>query len=459
MAGRPRDPGVVLVTVDSLRHDAVDPETAPTLSRLERDGISCEHAFAHGNWTPFSFPPILGPDHVFEDTGGIGLPETPVLAEVLGDDGVETGGFNAANGFLSRYWGYHRGFDEFDAFLGDTSDGVYSKYLAAHPTVQGWLQWGAAGLRRRFWPFGSASKPFVDTSKLIDVERRATDFLDRVEGRFFLWIHYMDTHTPYLPAVKHLDDQTPLDWPRRLKTHLLAGLGRQMGDRSLDQLRSLYRGAVRQVDASIDRLLDHLRSIGRRDETTIIVTGDHGEEFQEHGHLAHYPKLYEELVHVPLIVDTPHRESGSIEEAVGLDTIPPTVMAALGVDRPTHFGGRCLFEPRSSEPVFSVTVRARTPTHQPIPRSTAEGELIVSARTDRWTYIRHTDTGFRELYDRVTDPGETQDRWADLGGSPAVRRIESATETYLRRLEGEESTSDPSVPEAVTGRLSALGYQ
>ena len=459
MGGRPRESGVVLITVDSLRYDAIGPEAAPAISRLNRRGISCEQAFVHGNWTPFSFPSILGPDHVFVGSGGIGLPDAPVLAEVLGADGIETGGFNAANGFLSRYWGYDRGFDEFDAFLGDTSDGVYSKYLAAHPTVQGWLQWGAAGVRRRLWPFGSRTKPFVDTSKLIDVERRATAFLDRVEGRFFLWVHYMDTHTPYLPAVQHLDNPTPLDWPRRLKTHLLAGLGRRMDERSLDQLRTLYRGAVRQVDASIDRLLAHLRSIGRRDVTTVVVTGDHGEEFQEHGHLAHYPKLYEELVHVPLIVDSPNQGASSIPGAVGLNAIPPTVMEALDVDIPAHFGGRSLFDPRSSDPVFSVTVRAETPTHQPIPRSTAEGELVVSARTDRWTYIRHSDSGLRELYDRNADPGETRDRWPELEGSSTVRRLEAATDTYLKRLESEGPASTTPVPESVTGRLSALGYQ
>ena len=248
----------------------------------------------------------------------------------------------------------------------------------------------------------------------------------------------MDTHTPYLPAVKYLDEPTPLDWPRRLRTHLMAGLGRQLDDPSLAQLRSLYRGAVRQVDDSIARVLEHLRSVDRLDRTAVVVAGDHGEEFQEHGHLAHYPKLYDELVHVPLIVRTPGRSLASVTDPVGLDAIPPTVMDALGVAPPSHFRGRSLLAPGPppAEPVFSVTVRADTPIHQPIPRSVAEGELLVSVRTDRWTFIRHIDSGTRELFDRTRDPAEARDRWPEFADSPLGRHLDEAVQSHLGGLKG-----------------------
>jgi len=121
---------------------------------------------------------------------------------------------------------------------------------------------------------------------------------------------------------------------------------------------------VRQVDASVGRLLDTLEAAGIADETAIVVAGDHGEEFQEHGHLAHYPKLYDELIHVPLIVNVPGEDGGRrVSEHVGLDAIPPTVADLLDVESPPEWRGESL-EPAVSggespdqEPVVSVTVR------------------------------------------------------------------------------------------------------
>ena len=112
----------ILVTVDSLRTDAIEPYggeyDTPTFSALAERGTVFENAFAHGNWTPMSFPSILASRPVFADTGRIGVDGVTTLAERLQAAGVATGGFNAANGFLTEHWGYDAGFDSFDAFVG-----------------------------------------------------------------------------------------------------------------------------------------------------------------------------------------------------------------------------------------------------------------------------------------------------------------------------------------------------
>lgn len=453
-------PVTVLLTVDSLRADAL-PDDGP-LSALERRGTTFENAFAHGNWTPFSFPSILGGEHVFSGSHDIGLPTRPTLAKTLLDAGISTAGFNGANGFLTDHWGYDRGFETFETFTSSSNDGFYSKYLTAHPTVQAWLQVAASPFRRLLRYDGGAR----NVSRMKDVEDYAIDFIERTKPPFFLWMHYMDVHTPYVPAPKFVRDETGVNVGslKMLRAHAQAGLGKEVGGEALDNLQSLYRAAIRQVDESVGRVVSALSDRGLLDDACFLFAGDHGEEFMEHGHLAHYPKLYEELIHVPLIVSHPDGEAETVERAVGHDAIPATICDAMGVDH--DFGGRSLLDGTPDpSPVTSVAVRGPSVTYQPIPRRLDDGELLVSARTREWSYIHHTESGKRELYDRTADPEETENLLDDAGGGSidvpgylheaVEKRIDAMAPSGTETGDGEGK--EP--PSAVTDRLKALGYQ
>ncbi|MEF8842016.1 MAG: sulfatase [Haloarculaceae archaeon] len=480
-----RTRGVLLITVDSLRADAFG--VMPRVRGLAERGVRFDRAFAHGNWTPFSFPSILGADPVFTDSPRVGPSRRPTLAETLERDGVDTAGINAANGFLTAHWGYDRGFRSYETFM-DPS-GPVGRFLAAHPTVGGWAQVLGSPLRRAANVIRGAERHHaVDTSHLLAAEDRALEFLEErsdsdgpasdpaTDDRFFLWVHYMDTHTPYVPAPRHVRAVT--DGKKgaagMLGAHLRAGLGRGVGDRTLDALWDLYLGAAHQVDASVGRLLDALDERGLREETAVVVAGDHGEEFMEHGHLAHYPKLYDELIHVPLVVDAPDATPNAVEDAVGLDVLPPTVADLLDVRG--DFDGRSALpvlrgeEPPPDEPVVSVAVRGESVTQQPIPRRLADGDLLVAARTGRWTYIHNTRTGERELYDRDADPDQTEDvletHEGPDGTAPleeldaAVRERIGLIESMERRVESEGGDGErQATPSDVNRQLKALGYR
>ncbi|MBX0293283.1 sulfatase [Haloarcula nitratireducens] len=465
---------VVLVTVDSLRADALGgPDSvSPVFDRLAEEGVVFENAIAHGNWTPFSFPSIHGSRPVFDEGGDIGVASTPTLAERLSEAGLATAGFNAANGFLTEHWGYDRGFDEFEPFV---ESSVYSKYLAAHPTVQAWVQLLSSPFRRAATILrgGSDERPFADVSRMGDLEDRATEFLQSTEEGFFLWVHYMDTHTPYVPAPRHLREvsDTHFGLFRMLGSHARTGLGWDVDEKRLGTLRTLYDGTIRQVDASVGRLLDSLSDEGLADETAVVVAGDHGEEFLDHGHLAHYPKLYRELVEVPFFVTHPDGESGTVEQPVGLNAIPPTVCELLGVDSAEAWEGESVaaavdgeaIEDRS--PIVSVAVRGESVTSQPIPRRLDDGELLVSARDADWTYIEHTESGHRELYDRREDPTERRDLCAEgVAPPPVVDRLSSAVADHVARLEtaSDADSGGGDAEEAsdeIAARLKALGYK
>jgi len=477
----PSASNVLLVTVDSLRADAVgaydEDRSTPVMDGLAANGTVFERAYANGNWTPFSFPSMLASRHVFSEDGSIGVHSGTTLAEVLSDAGFSTAGFNAANGFLSSHWDYDAGFDEYDSFVANVGSDLYGKYLSTHPTVEAWLQVATAPARRigQLLRRQTDDRPFLDTARMFDVEHAATDFLSETasqEEPFFLWVHYMDVHTPYVPAKRYVQEVTDdrLGIHRKLLAHTYTGLGWEVGDRTLSDLRTLYQATVRQVDASIGRLLESLETAGVRDDTAIVLAGDHGEEFQEHGHLSHYPKLYDELIHVPYIVDVPGAESQRIEEHVGLDSIPPTAAELVGVDGHPGWQGTSLArtitegERPSPEPVVSVTVQADSVTKQPIPRTLDDGDLLVSVREGPWTYIENVDTGDAELYDRTGDPAQQ----TNLSDDPTpdqrdvIESLHSVVEAHVATLGDGDSSDTPGeedVDEDVEARLTALGYQ
>ena len=468
---------VVLVTIDSLRADAIGPYDAdrisPVLDDLADDGMVFDRAFATGNWTPFSFPSILASEPVFSRNGDIGVTGARTLASVLSEAGIATGGFNAANGFLTSHWGYPDGFDEFEPFVTSIGSSVYSRYLAAHPTVEAWIQLFASPFRRLGSRLRGQSdeRPFLDASRMFDVEDAATGFIDDTDGPFFLWTHYMDTHTPYVPAPRYIREVSDgiVGTHRMLHAHTRTSLGLEVGERTLRDLRTLYQATVRQVDASVGRLLDALEAAGVADETAIVVAGDHGEEFQEHGHLAHYPKLYDELIHVPFIVNVPGEDGGRVSEHVGLDAIPPTIADLLGVESPPEWRGESVApavegdDKPNQDPVVSVTVRGEEVTEQPIPRSMADGDLLVSVRDAEWTYIENADTGETELYHRPSDSTQQEDlsedpTEAELAVVERFAPIAADHVAELRDREG-DATGDDEVDEDLETRLEALGYR
>ncbi|WP_225335082.1 sulfatase [Halomicrobium urmianum] len=471
----PDTSNVVLVTVDSLRADAIGAYDAdrhtPVMDSLAADGTVFERAFATGNWTPFSFPSILASRPVFADSGGIGVEASPTLAETLSAADVATGGFNAANGFLTSHWGYDDGFDEFEPFVASVGSSIYSRYLATHPTVEAWVQLATSPLRRaKSWLRGETDdRPFLDASRMFDVEHAATEFVEETDEPFFLWVHYMDAHTPYVPAPRYIREVSDdlVGTHRMLHAHTRTGLGWEVGERTLGDLRTLYQAAVRQVDASVGRLLDALEANGVADETAVVVAGDHGEEFQEHGHLAHYPKLYDELIRVPLIVDLPGAEGRRVDRQVGLDDVPPTVTDLMDVDPAEEWTGQSLaptVEAGTAPPdesVVSVTVRGEEVTAQPIPRSLDDGDLLVSVRDRDWTYVENVDSGEVELYDRSDDPTEQTDLSPDPGPDQrdAIERFGPIVDAHAERLRDGSTAGEGDVDDELAARLEALGYR
>ncbi|MEF8842833.1 MAG: sulfatase [Haloarculaceae archaeon] len=422
--------GVLLVTIDALRADhcgfaGYDRGTTPFLDSLAADSLVFESAFAVGPGTPSSFVSLFSSRYPLEFGGYEGFTAgRPSLPEHLHRRGVRTLGIHS-NPYLSRHYGYDRGFDRFaDSFEEGDGPGLLDRVkteagalLSRHETA---YRLG----RRLFLAVLDEEKPYVDATETTD---RVLEALSDVPDRSFCWAHYLDVHEPYLPPDGHLDRELPRDRVEALNERVQAD-DPSLSDRDLADLEALYDGELRYVDAELERLFDALVERGRLEDTAVVITADHGEEFLDHGRLGHHPTLYDELIHVPLLVWLPpdargrfdRPATGRVSGQVSLIDVAPAVTDLLGVDPEPRFGGRSVLR-ESGHPVVSEV-------------SNPHGVLKLderfrrrSVRTGEWKLVVGPDG--EELYDLRTDPdeledlrGERPDRAAELRATLAEER-------------------------------------
>ena len=162
-----------------------------------------------------------------------------------------------------------------------------------------------------------------------------------------------------------------------------------------EYLESLYDGEIRYTDEVIGRLLASLEAIGFLDNAVVVVTSDHGEEFGEHGGVLHGGKLFEELLHVPLIISGAGIDRGIVDPSlVSLVDIAPTLLSLAGLEIPDAMEGRSVFDRPASEQFQDQRVFAQY------------GDQLYCVRTPRWKLIQRTSNQRVKLFDLHRDPGE-----------------------------------------------------
>jgi arylsulfatase A-like enzyme len=401
---------VLLLTVDALRADhcgfaGSDRGTTPFLDSLAAEALVFESAFAVGPGTPSSFAALFSSRYPLDFGGYEGFSAArPSLPEHLHRRGVTTAGVHS-NPYLSRHYGYDRGFDHFeDSFEEADEPGLLDRVKTEAGALLSRNETAYRLGRRLFLAAFDEEKPYVDATETTD---RVLDRLSDAPARSFCWAHYLDVHEPYRPPGEHLDRELSPGRVEALNDRVQAD-DPDLGEGDLADLEALYDGELRYVDAELRRLFEELGAHGRLEETAVIVTADHGEEFLDHGRLGHHPRLYDELLHVPLLVWLPPGArdeldapaSGRVSGQVSLLDLAPTVTDLLGIDPAPRFGGRSVLR-ESGHPVVSEV-------------SNPHGVLKVderfrrrSVRSEGWKLVVGPDG--EELYDLEADPDELED--------------------------------------------------
>lgn len=239
-------------------------------------------------------------------------------------------------------------------------------------------------------------RPFDYTRAVTDYTHAFLRF--RTEGNFFLWAHYFDPHTPYDPPERFREDgERPFDhFPIRATLEML-------GER--DYVQSLYEGEIRYVDESIGNALYTLDQQGLTDDTYIIFSSDHGEEFWDHGGFGHGHTLFNEQLRVPFMITGPDIAQGVVQHPVsGVDVIP-TIAELIGEEPYSEWRGESIAGLLKGEkptgparPVFAQATGLLPPSPEPL-------QTVV-----RWPLklIRGMETNTYRLYNIQNDPRETR---------------------------------------------------
>src|SRR5688572_17128558 len=401
----PEGPSFLLITVDTLRADALEPYGAvpgssPAIARLASEGVVFEDAQSAASWTLPSFASLFTSQPV--STHGcadfrVRLPESfETLAECLVGEGWDTAGV-ISQAVVGRRHGLDQGFVHFDDGLVIGEDGAEEQI----------------------------SSPYV--------AERAVRFLRAKaaarDGRpWFLWLHVFDPHTDYLAHEGFGESGRSSSAPAR------------------------YAGEVAFTDSHVGRVLDAVDQLGLAGSTVVVLTSDHGEEFGEHGGHGHAHTLYAELVQVPLILRAPGIESRRVPHTVRTIDVYPTLCELAGVPIPDHVAGASFLPALRGE---ALEPRAALAEMKP-----GEGQGKSSLTLGPWKLILDPDAEDPELYHRAVDPGERSDVAAlhpELVGELSARlRAEEADASARARSFGGASEVVLDVHELE--ELRALGY-
>jgi arylsulfatase A-like enzyme len=459
-AARPADgqrPNIVFILLDATRADHLpmygySRPTAPHLTELAKGGVVLDRMYAQSSWTKPSIATIFSSLYPSvhkvtreRDFLGDGV---NVLPEMLRAAGYKTFGVSA-NANVSPIFGYSQGFDAFR---------VWKTESAIRLTMMGRIAqdvFTTSQLRRLLGERGEIiPRAEVLTDLTLDWVSRSGD------GPFFLYVHYIDPHTPYSPPPPY---DTMFDHraqpPRRAGgVDPLALLASDRSKAEVGRILDLYDGEIVYADLHVGRLLHELGARGILDNAIVVVTADHGEEFWEHGNEEHGKSAYEEVLRVPFIISAPGRlPAGSrVTDFLGLIDVAPTLLTLAGIEPPKDIQGR------SFAGIFTRP-EERRPDRKLFAQAITDAFALEMVRDQRYKLVRHLHgprAGQVEMYDLHEDPLERTDIAAR--SAPRVQTFAQDLDAFNRLLAGANTRFDAQQVQRLDPQteraLRSLGY-
>ncbi|MCB9477216.1 MAG: sulfatase [Deltaproteobacteria bacterium] len=406
--GKAQGPNVLLISIDTLRADALGaygrtPSFTPNIDALAAEGVVFANARSNAPWTLPShaslFTGLVPTRHrAIDDRVPINS-DAPMLTEELKAAGYRTAAF-VTHYYVGKDYGFGRGFDEFQLTEDAPADQITDQAAA-------WLRDKAKG------------------------------------GPFFLFVHYFDPHTPYTPPKsirdKHLREGTQLQGDTADVLAIVHKKDPKNYDRNLAGLRALYDGEVEYVDQAVGRLLGRLDE-KQRENTIVVLVSDHGEEFMEHGLMEHGFTLYDEQLRVPMIMRWPGvvPKGKAVGAAVSLVDVMPTILELAGRPVPSEISGGSVVplmrekDMEGAKDLIGRDILAETTRQGPDRAALVRGKKkYIYTPTFLLSGIEFT----RELFDLSVDPGEKTNILADNTevGDDMLRGIVIAGDYQKRR--------------------------
>jgi len=446
-AKKAEGPNVILIAIDALRADylptySTSPEIAtPNLDVFVKDSVLFDSCFAQASWTKPSFATIFSgryPESHSATSKISSLPdEVTTFAEIFSEAGYYTKGF-ANNPNITALFNFNQGFVDYVDLKPDLyfMAGASASKLTVYDGFR--KAWSIAGKKLGL---GLNVTRYYQPAEV--VTSLALEWLDSAESPddtpFMLFLHYMDPHDPFM------NHNNPGEGYAR------AGLENPDAETFLAPMREAYLSEIEHLDAQLGVLFDGLRERGLYGDSVILFVADHGEEFYEHNGWWHGQTLYDEVLHVPLILKLPGGAAGGTvnTEFVRHIDVAPTLLDAANLQKGGDMRGAPLMRGEIVDYVYSS--------------NDLEGIALQSVRMREDKLIKANEGNHRKLkpleyYDLVNDPLEKSDALADnLPRSEELERLMESMQTSI--LEGSAEPSIVSdISSDVQDQLDALGY-
>ncbi len=460
----PRSPNILLISIDSLRADHLgcygyERDTSPNIDRLAREGTTFEHGIADSSWTlpthATLFTGLTSQVHGVTLDGARLDSKRVMLAEVLQEAGYRCHGLWSGP-YLHPVFGFSAGFDEneYRSVLGELCYDDPDFFQDHDATEQEKLR------KRSFRP----TQTEVTSPQVVE---QALDFLSGPhEQPFFLFLHFFDVHYDYIPPEE--------DWRRFDPDYRGDTTGRRqaspeinpwMPESELNHFIALYDGEILFTDRYIGQVLDALDRLDLADDTVVLFTADHGEEFFEHLGKGHRLTLYDEVLRVPMILRWPGRVPAGrhVDAQARHIDVMPTLLDLVGLEIPQEVQGISLRPAWESDDF-------------PSPRAPSSLELrskitLKCLRDEEWKLIVQQGEEDLEaeftLYDLQQDPAESEP--VIDGSSPRATELwRTAREAFAewdrreqdlkQSLPTTENSPHEEIPEEIFEQLRELGY-
>lgn len=428
---------IILISLDTLRADHLscygyERDTSPYLDRLVEDSVFFEDVFAHSSWTLPSHLSMLfslnGASHqVYYNTQKIDN-SLPSIASYLRDNGYITYGFTGG-GYVSSIYGFSKGFDWYDE------------------------------------PVGGRNAPLADdeAGRLYEY---TSDWIEKNQDKqFFLFLHTFQIHGPYKcpePWIEtYLDENA--QW-KGIGLRLLLeekGMNFPFTQEQRENIKALYDGEIKYTDeALIKPLVEFLKNKGLYDNTLLIITSDHGEEFYEHGGWLHSRTLYNELIRVPLIIKFPASKykGTKVKPKARLIDIMPTVLDLCSINYPKDsLEGESLINLISGDETEDrsfISDLAYKDIYDPCPA------LIATNEGDIKVIIEKSKTGIKniETYDIDNDPEEQSKSVFQKAVKARTEILAFIDKYYKEKFLVQRKKGQVQLDEKMKEKLRALGY-
>jgi arylsulfatase A-like enzyme len=427
--GQERPTNVVIVVIDALRADKLgcygsEEAVTPEIDALAESGLMFTAAYSNATFT-------------FPSTASLFTSTQPTVHRITHDPEREE-----LISLLS------------DAYVMLPEVFKAAGYTTGLLTFPGWVSPTANYMQ------GVDVKAETERSDAAILEL-ATKFMDdHGDEPFFLYLHFVDMHDYWFP--KHLfEDVDPeaLGLSPQLMSlenmkvseayEMLAKVLNQPGgltERDLQHLHDIYNKRLTETDRVVGELSRYLADAGLTDETILVITSDHGEQFLEHGRLVHGgDAFYNELIHIPFLISNPSLYPEGLRASTPVTSIDfaPTILDLLGLEIPTVYQGESLAHRHDEHRVVFAT----------------DGRTW-KALSREWSYIRSEQLGREELYNLVDDPAETVNLAAsepeivEIGRRQVQRMIEECRRHPYRFITVDQVT----MPDDQIERLRSLGY-